>query len=496
MMERPSSSYGKTILAHVATVLLTLLAVMVLWGEQPGGGPWRRPPLAQIPGAPAPKVPPLPRPIERGNGAAAAAPRIDNRSPAPPVDVLKDLDPDERNNVQVYAAANKSVVNITTESEVSGFFSDETSTGSGSGFIIDKEGHLLTNLHVVQGARSVRVRLFDGSSHDARIIGFDVSNDVAVLLIQVPVDKLIPLTFGDSSSILVGQKILALGNPFGLERTLTSGIISSLDRSLKAKNGRTIKGIIQTDAAINPGNSGGPLMNSKGQVIGMNTAIVSSVGQSAGISFAVPINTIVRILPQLIENGKVIRADLGITRVYASGDGLLVLAVVDGGPAEVAGIQPVRMKVEEIAPGFIRKSIDPDSADLIVAIEHKRVRTVEELLTEVEKHRPGQTIRVTVVRDGKPIDIRVLLGQSLNRPQRDFAARSDERKNCGRRQRGRLARTDRKSPRSSRPRCSVIRTGIPVQERPPDRDVHDFLDRLLDALPGRLRATRSSRRSH
>ena len=170
-----------------------------------------------------------------------------------------------------------------------------------SGFVIDKQGRLLTNLHVIQGANSVRVTLFDGSQHDARVVGADASTDVAVLVIDVPAEKLVPLTLGDSSTVMVGQKILALGNPFGLERTLTSGIISSLDRSLKAKNGRMIKGIIQTDAAINPGNSGGPLLNSRGQVIGMNTAIVSQVGQSAGISFAVPINSISRILDQLIE---------------------------------------------------------------------------------------------------------------------------------------------------------------------------------------------------
>ena len=144
----------------------------------------------------------------------------------------------------------------------------------------------------------------------------------------------------------------------------------------------------------------------------MNTAIVSQVGQSAGISFAVPINAISRILGQLIENGRVIRADLGIAQVYATGDGLLVMALVEGGPAEQAGIQPVRMKVERIARGFIRRSLDPESADLIVAVDHKRVRTVEELLTEVEKHRPGETVRLTVVRDGKPIDIVVHLGQS------------------------------------------------------------------------------------
>ena len=209
-----------------------------------------------------------------------------NPAPPPPEDVLKELDPDERNNIRVYNAANKSVVNITTEAEVAGFFGDETSTGTGSGFVIDKQGHILTNFHVVHendaSRVSVQVKLFDGSAHEARVIGADATNDVAVLSIRVPPEKLFPLKFGDSSEVMVGQKILALGNPFGLERTLTSGIVSSLDRSIKAKNGRTIKGIIQTDAAINPGNSGGPLLNSRGQVIGMNTAIVSHVGQSAG----------------------------------------------------------------------------------------------------------------------------------------------------------------------------------------------------------------------
>ncbi len=220
-------------------------------------------------------------------------------------------------------------------------------TGGGSGFVIDKAGHILTNFHVIQDADSVRVKLFDGSAHDARLIGADEPNDVAVLKIQVPAEKLVPVTFGDSSRLLVGQKILALGNPFGLERTLTAGIVSSLDRSFQAKNGRMIKGIIQTDAAINPGNSGGPLLNSRGEVIGMNTAIVSQVGQSAGISFAVPINGIVRILDPLIRNGRVIRADLGISRFYATGKGLLIVSLVEGGPAEQAGLLGVQVRVEQ-----------------------------------------------------------------------------------------------------------------------------------------------------
>jgi S1-C subfamily serine protease len=404
------SAYGKPFLSHAATAIVTLILGGILFSEFRVGG--HRPLLAQVSGRSRTPTPPMPV----APGAQTVPGTVsDAQAPPAPDDMLKDLDSDERNTVRIYNASNKGVVNITTESAVLGFFGDETSTGTGSGFVIDKQGHILTNFHVVQGEDAsrvaVRVTLFDGSAHEARIIGADASNDVAVLAIRVPPEKLFPLKFGDSANLMVGQKILALGNPFGLERTLTSGIVSSLDRSIKARNGRTIKGIIQTDAAINPGNSGGPLLNSRGAVIGMNMAIVSQVGQSAGISFAVPINAVTRILRQLIENGRVIRADLGITKVYPTGEGLLVMALVEGGPAERAGILPVRVKVER-GPGYIRRTVDPDSADMIVAVEHKRVRTVEELLTEVEKNRPGDNVRVTVVRDGQPLDIVVRLGQS------------------------------------------------------------------------------------
>ena len=389
-----------TLAAHALTAGVTLLAMAILFGGRLGL--IRQPPAVQIPVLDQEPEPPSPVPVPRDfRGSTPAVPIPDSKTPAPPEDVLKELDPEERNNVMVYATVNKSVVNITTESE----------TGTGSGFVIDKQGHLLTNYHVIQGAGAVRVTLFDGSNHAAKLVGQDASNDVAVLQIRAPADKLFPVTFGDSSRVMVGQKIMALGNPFGLERTLTSGIVSSLDRSLKAKNGRMIKGIIQTDAAVNPGNSGGPLLNSRGQVIGMNTAIISQVGQSAGISFAVPINAITRILRPLIENGRVIRADLGIS-VYATDDGLLVMAVVDGGPAEQAGIQPAQIKEERLGLGYVRRFVDTDSADLIVGIEHRRVKTVDELLTEVEKHQPGDVIRVTVIRGGQPTDIQIRLGQS------------------------------------------------------------------------------------
>jgi S1-C subfamily serine protease len=334
-------------------------------------------------------------------------------APSPiPEDVLKAAEPDEQINIRVYANTNRGVVNITTAASSVGFFGDESTTsGSGSGFVIDTQGHILTNYHVVEGADTVQVTLADGSMHEATVVGSDASNDVAVIRVDVPSGLLPPIPLGDSSGLLVGQKVLALGNPFGLERTLTTGIISSLDRSIKAKNGRTIKGIIQTDAAINPGNSGGPLLNSRGEVIGMNTAILSQVGQSAGIGFTVPINAIKRILRPLIEEGHVTRADLGLTRVYRTSDGLLVLGLVEGGPAEAAGIKPIQVKRYRVG-GFITTRPDPESADLIVAIDGKPVKTYEDVLTEVEAHAPGEKVVVTVIRKGKKVELPVKLGRS------------------------------------------------------------------------------------
>jgi len=398
----------RTIVAHAVTVLVTLVLVLALFGgrlreqrpELPGANEPSPPPAsAQPPGLPEPRtaepsfeLPPV------------AAPEL-------PPEVLKEADAEEQVNIRVYAAANRSVVNITTATESAGFFGEESSSGTGSGFVIDRQGHILTNYHVVEGAQSLQVKLYDGSTHDARVIGEDASNDVAVVQIRVPPDKLAPLKLGDSARLLVGQKILALGNPFGLERTLTTGIISSLDRSLRAKNGRMIKAIIQTDAAINPGNSGGPLLNSRGEVIGMNTAILSEVGQSAGISFAVPINAIARIIKPLIEHGRVIRADLGVTRVFTTSQGLVVLGLTEDGPASRAGIQPIQMKVVRYGGTFYRR-LDPESADVIVAINGTRVQNVDELMTEVEAHAPGAVVKVTVLRAGKLVDVPVKLGQS------------------------------------------------------------------------------------
>jgi S1-C subfamily serine protease len=262
-------------------------------------------------------------------------PRGDNLSQPP-----RRLTAEERTNIAVYENVNRSVVNINTRTTVTtGFFLLESpSEGAGSGIVIDRRGHVLTNFHVIEGAQEILLTLYDGSSHDATLVGVDPVTDVAVLRVDAPEELLVPAEFGNSHDLKVGQKVYAIGNPFGLERTLTTGIISSLNRSLPTRSGRTIKSIIQTDAAINPGNSGGPLLDSGSLLIGMNTAIASRTGQSSGVGFAIPVGTLSRIVPQLIERGRVVRPDAGIARVYQTDRGLLVAALAPGGPAERAGL--------------------------------------------------------------------------------------------------------------------------------------------------------------
>jgi S1-C subfamily serine protease len=394
----------RTIATHVLTALVTLTLVM-LWL----GGPGRRGAAPAPPAAEPASQPGRTHVAVRPTGERYDPPTT--QPPPVPEDVLKRVDADEQINIRVYEAVNRSVVNITVASEAGGAFNDEITSGSGSGFVLDKQGHILTNNHVVEGAEVLQVTLFDGSNYAGEVIGTDPPNDVAVVRIKAPADKLVPVALGDSSHLVVGQKVLALGNPFGLERTLTVGIISALDRSMKAKNHRTIKGVIQTDAAINPGNSGGPLLNTRGEVIGINTAIISQVGQSAGIGFAVPISAIKRILKPLIEEGHVTRADIGVKRVFTTDQGLFIVEEAEGGAAEQAGLRPLGLRVERVGP-FYQKRLDPESADLIVAIDGKPVRSVEDLLTEVEARAPGDTVTVTVIRGGQKRDVKVKLGRS------------------------------------------------------------------------------------
>jgi S1-C subfamily serine protease len=334
----------------------------------------------------------------------------------PPLD-LSDFTAEEQVNIRVYDNVNRSVVNITTRAvRTDLMFIDIVPTeGSGSGSILDKEGHILTNFHVIEGAQQVQVTLANGSSYAAGLVGQDPSNDIAVLRIEAPPEELAPVTLGDSSRLRVGQKIYALGNPFGLERTLTVGIISSLNRTLMSPNQRTIKSIIQIDAALNRGNSGGPLLNTKSELVGMNTAIASRTGEDSGIGFSIPVNTIKRVVPQLIEKGHVTRPDLGIARIYQTDDGLLIAATTPDGPADQAGLQGFRLIREQSRRGpYIveRTRIDQRQADLIIGIDGKRVKTVDDLLSLAEQKQPGDRVLVSVIRDRQQVDVEVVLGVS------------------------------------------------------------------------------------
>jgi S1-C subfamily serine protease len=326
------------------------------------------------------------------------------------------LTPDELANIRVYEGVNRSVVNVNTKGTVAAglFLLEVPSEGAGSASVIDKQGHLLTNYHVVEGADEIQVMLYDGSAYDAKLVGFDDATDVAVLRINAPAELLEPVAFGTSSDLLVGQRVFAIGNPFGLERTLTTGIISSLNRSLPTKSGRTIKSIIQTDAAINPGNSGGPLLDSRGLLIGMNTAIASRTGQSAGVSFAIPVATLQRIVPQLILRGRVTRADAGIARVYQAESGLLVAGLVPEGPAERAGVRGFKVVRERRRQGPFMSEytrVDRSTADTIVAVGGSPVKTVDDFLSAVETRKPGEQVLITVEREGRRLDIPVVLDE-------------------------------------------------------------------------------------
>jgi S1-C subfamily serine protease len=329
------------------------------------------------------------------------------------------LTPEEKINIHVYESSNRSVININTKATVtSGFFLMESpSEGAGSGIVIDKQGHVLTNFHVVEGAQEIQAVLYDGSSHDASLVGVDPVTDVAVLRVDAPADLLVPVQFGSSNDLKVGQRVFAIGNPFGLERTLTTGIISSLNRSLPTRAGRTIKSIIQTDAAINPGNSGGPLLDSGSLLIGMTTAIASRTGQSSGVGFAIPVGTLERIVPQLITNGRVVRPDAGITRVYQTERGLLVATLSPGGAAERAGIRGFRVVRESRRQGpFVAEfeRVDRSNADLIVGVDAVEIDTVDDFLTAIESRNPGDRVLIAIERQGHRLDVPLTLENERN----------------------------------------------------------------------------------
>lgn len=333
--------------------------------------------------------------------------------PAASQEGADELTPEEQVNVAVYDACNRSVVNIKTEaSSPSLFLLDLVQEGTGSGSVLDKQGHILTNYHVVEGAKEISVTLFDSKDYPGKVVAKDASTDVAILKIDAPPDSLYPVRFGDSTRLKVGQRIYAIGNPFGLERTLTTGVVSSLDRTLPSRSNRNIKSVIQVDAAINPGNSGGPLLDSHGRLIGMNTAIASKTGQNTGVGFAIPSSMIARVVPELIAAGHVTRPDTGITKVYETDKGLLIAALQPGGPSEQAGLRGFKVVKERKRQGpfvYESTSIDRSAADIITAVNGQPTLTADDFLSVIDRFHPGDDVTVTVIRDGKEAQIRVHL---------------------------------------------------------------------------------------
>ncbi|MCA0243736.1 MAG: trypsin-like peptidase domain-containing protein [Proteobacteria bacterium] len=311
------------------------------------------------------------------------------------------LGADELANVELFRKTSPSVVHITSLAAQRDLFSmnvQQVPRGTGTGFVWDQAGHIVTNFHVIQGANGAKVTLSDQSSYDASLVGAFPDRDLAVLRIEAPKDKLPPIAIGSSRDLIVGQRVYAIGNPFGLDQTLTTGIVSALDREIESFNNRTIRGVIQTDAAINPGNSGGPLLDSASRLIGVNTQIASPSGASAGIGFAIPVDEVNRIVPRLIRDGRFVRPTLGVSagppslnQALKTPRGVALLDVGRGGPAEKAGLQPFRRGNRgEIVAG-----------DVITAINDKPVGDFDELLAALEQFQPGDSVTLTLWRAGQ-----------------------------------------------------------------------------------------------
>jgi S1-C subfamily serine protease len=325
------------------------------------------------------------------------------------------LDGEEQNNVAVYKKNIPSVVNVTSRAVTFDFFYGLVpQEGQGSGFVIDRDGHILTNYHVIADARQVEVTLHNRKKYRATVIGTDPTHDLAVIQIKAP--ELVPAVLGDSRNLQVGQKVYAIGNPFGLAGTMTRGIVSSI-RPVREPNGATIDEAIQTDAAINPGNSGGPLMNWHGEVIGINTMILSSVGQNAGIGFAIPINTAKAVLNDLVTLGRVRRPALGVRTIaitpelademgLAADHGLLIIQVTPGSAADQAGLRGGSERA------YLGNTPIMLGGDLIVAIDDQRIDDEPDLTQIMNSHRAGDTVKITIYRGKRKIDVSVSLGEA------------------------------------------------------------------------------------
>jgi len=354
-----------------------------------------------------------PSPGRAPDPAAAPAPLQDSVKAAVetrPVAARGTLAEEEQSNIAVFKAVGPSTVHITTLQSARSLYSmdaRQVPRGTGSGIIWDDNGHVVTNYHVLEGASGATVTLSDQSEWKAALVGAFPDRDVAVLRIAAPKEKLRAISIGSSKDLQVGQRVYAIGNPFGLDQTLTTGIVSALNREIESVNQRTIRGVIQTDAAINPGNSGGPLLDSAGRLIGVNTAIFSPSGVSAGIGFAIPVDEVNRVVPRLIKEGKYTRPALGIQSLppqaqaaLGLGKGIAVAGVVKGGAAEAAGVVPFRRG----ADGNVIRG------DVITALAGRKVATLDDLLDALDEQKVGDTVVVTVERDGKPVEVQVKLG--------------------------------------------------------------------------------------
>ena len=327
------------------------------------------------------------------------------------VEARGNLAQDELSTIELFENSRDSVVFITTRQHVRDVWTRNifsVPSGTGSGFIWDDQGHIITNFHVIKGASEATVRLADGRDYKAALVGASPAHDIAVLKIGIGFQRPAPVPLGTSHDLKVGQKVFAIGNPFGLDWTLTTGIVSALDRSLPGEGSRVIDNLIQTDAAINPGNSGGPLLDSAGRLIGINTAIYSPSGASAGIGFAVPVDTVNRVVPQLISRGKYIRPALGITvdgkfndRLTSMLDvnGVVILGVSRGSAAETAGLQGA----------VISPNGDIMPKDIIIAIDDKPITSVDKLLAQLDEYRVGDTINLMILRDEQVVELAVTL---------------------------------------------------------------------------------------
>jgi S1-C subfamily serine protease len=321
------------------------------------------------------------------------------------------LSDEEQSTIQIFKQTNPSVVFINTVSQQMDVFTGdvrEVPLGTGSGFLWDNAGHIVTNFHVVTNSSGAQVTLSDHKAYPARVIGVSPNNDLAVLQITAPADKLRPIAVGSSHDLQVGQRVFAIGDPFGLDETLTTGIISALGRTIRSPAGNAISNVIQTDAPINPGNSGGPLMDSAGRLIGVNAAIVSPSGSSAGIGFAIPVDTVNRIVPQLIKNGHVARPNVGVetsdrlSQIIGSQlgvRGVLIVRVQPNSPAAAAGLRGTRQTQQGIIPG-----------DIIQKVGDTPVATTEQFHAALEDLKPNESVNLQLYRDGDTVSVRLKVG--------------------------------------------------------------------------------------